>query len=59
MRLLTYFNKPLFRTGRLLQGQADSLQKGPVHRSIKDEFALVLIQVQPDTSIGNTNDIGC
>ena len=45
IRLLEGFHKALFRTGRVLQGQADSVRRGPVQHSIKDEIALDLIEI--------------
>lgn len=61
LRLLKEFNKALFRTGRVLQGQADSLRKGPVQRSIKDEIALDLVQIthgSPATVLGLERSCG-
>jgi hypothetical protein len=61
LRLLTEFNKALYRTGRVLQGQVDSLRRGPVHRSIKDEIALDLVQIthgSPATILGLERSCG-
>lgn len=45
LRLLSEFNKALLRTGRVLQGEADSVRKGPVQHSIKDEVAMDLVEI--------------
>ena len=61
MRLLTEFNKALFRTGRVLQGEADSLRKGPVQHSIKDQIALDLVDIthgSPATILGLERSCG-
>jgi hypothetical protein len=61
IRLLEAFNKALFRTGRVLQGQADSVRRGPVQHSIKDEIALDLIEIthgSPATVLGLDRSCG-
>lgn len=61
MRLLTEFNKALLRTGRVLQGQVDSVKKGPVQRSIKDEIAMDLVEIthgSPATVLGLERSCG-
>jgi hypothetical protein len=55
LRLLSEFNKVLNRVGRVLLGEIDSVRKGPVQRSIKDETALDLVKIthgSPETVLG-------
>ena len=42
LRFLTNMNKALYRTGRVLTGEAESVRRGPQSRSIKEEVALDL-----------------
>lgn len=42
LRFLTNMNKALYRTGRVLTGEAESIHRGPQPRSIKEEVALDL-----------------
>lgn len=42
LRFLTNMNKALYRTGRVLTGEARSLRRGPQPRTIKEEVALDL-----------------
>ena len=43
LRFLTNMNKALYRTGRVLTGEAESVRRGPQPRSIKEEVALDLM----------------
>ena len=43
LRFLSNLNKALQRTGRVLQGESESVRRGPQLRSIKDEVALDLV----------------
>lgn len=47
MRFLGNLNKALQRTGRVLQGEADSVRRGPQPHSVKDEVALDLVLLTP------------
>ena len=61
LRLMTEFNKALQRVGRVLKGQEESVRKGPVERSIKDEIALDLVEVthgSPATVLGLERSCG-
>ena len=53
--LLSELNKVLTRVGRVLLGEIDSLRKGRVQRSIKDETAMDLVKIahgSPETVLG-------
>lgn len=55
MRLLGNLNKALLRTGQVIQGEADSLRKGPKGKSLKEEIALDLVLLtygSPATILG-------
>jgi hypothetical protein len=55
LRLLSEFNKVLSRVGRVLLGEIDSVRKGRVQRSIKDETELDLVKIthgSPETVLG-------
>lgn len=55
MRLFSEFNKALHRTGMVLQGEAESIKRGPRQRSFRDEIALDLVLLthgSPDTVLG-------
>ena len=55
MRFLENLTKVLQRTGRVLQGELDSVRRGPQPRSIKDEVALdltLLSHGSPATILG-------
>lgn len=43
LRFLTNLNKALYRTGRILEGDSDSVRRGPQPRSTKEELALDLV----------------
>lgn len=61
LRLLTDFSKALHRTGMVLQGEADSIRRGPRQRSIADEIALDLVLLthgSPDTVLGFERSLG-
>lgn len=45
LRFLTNMNKALYRTGRVLTGESESVRRGPQARSIKEEVALDLIML--------------
>ena len=53
--LLSELNKVLNRVGRVLQGQGESVRRGPTQKSIKDEIGLDLVELthgSPDTVLG-------
>ena len=53
--LLSELNKVLNRVGRVLQGQRESVRRGPTQKSIKDEIGLDLVELthgSPDTVLG-------
>ncbi len=53
--LLFELNKVLNRVGRVLQGQGESIRRGPTQKSIKDEIGLDLVELthgSPDTVLG-------
>lgn len=55
LRLFSELNKVLNRVGRVLLGEIDSVRKGRVQRSIKDETALDLVKIShgsPETVLG-------
>jgi len=61
LRLLSQFNKVVFRVGRVLLGESDSVRKGRVQRSITDETALDLVEVthgSPATVLGLERSLG-
>jgi len=43
MRLLGNLNKAFLRTGQVIQGETDSMRKGPKSKSLKDEIELDLV----------------
>ncbi len=53
--LLSELNKVLNRVGRVLQGQGESIRRGPTQKSIKDEVGLDLVELthgSPATLLG-------